>query len=227
MSFSSVPPPRDPASLLGSVRRSCAAAREAAGIFVSRDAVERFLLCVLPEVPSEDDVAAWLTTGFRLPLAYATIHDEVNVLAVLCFLNSLSGYRSAFHTALGQGAHKVIVQIVMGLYIGDAASAQPLSADTLAAMTPMGLLNLLGLPTHSETPHERMPAVVVGKRRRDAVYEALETLCIGANDTGKRLKDMRCPDLGVFVERTLKEAASEGRDDGERASIFVSKVSQD
>jgi hypothetical protein len=49
-------------------------------------------------------------------------------------------------------------------------------------------------------------------------------LCVGANDTGKRLMQMKCPDLGVFVERALRQAHVEGKTDEERASLFASSL---
>lgn len=226
MSFSDVKPIKDGQNLLPIMRENCKKARLASHIELKEDAIDNFLLNVLPSNPSASELGSWLASGFKLPLAYPSLHAEVNVLCHLCMLNSLSGYRTAFHKALGQGAHKTIVQIVMSLYIADPAgdSTRPLSAETLACLTPMILLDLLGLPTHEEKKHESLPAVVMGVRRRDELYEALETLCIAANDTGKRLMEMKCPDLGVFVERTIKESARLGKTDEERASLAANTL---
>lgn len=226
MSFSDVEPVKDGKDLLSIMRENCKKARIGSHIELKEEAIDNFLLNVLPLNPSSDELKSWLASGFKLPLAYPSLHAEVNVLCHLCMLNSLSGYRTAFHKALGQGAHKTIVQIVMSLYIADPAgdSSRPLSAETLICLSPMILLDLLGLPTHEEKKHESLPSITVGIRRRDEIYEALETLCIAANDTGKRLKEMKCPDLGVFVERTINESARLGKTDEERASLAANTL---
>jgi Potential Queuosine, Q, salvage protein family len=226
MSFSNVEPIKDDKNLLSIMRENCKKARIESHIELKEDAIDNFLLNVLPQNPSSSQLGSWLASGFKLPLAYPSLHAEVNVLCHLCMLNSLSGYRTAFHNALGQGAHKTIVQIIMSLYIADPAgdSSRPLSAQTLVCLSPMILLDLLGLSTHEEKKHESLPAVVIGVRRRDEIYEALETLCIAANDTGKRLVEMNCPDLGTFVERTIKESAKIGKTDEERASLAANTL---
>lgn len=226
MSFSDVPPVKPPQSLLTVMRQGCHDARLASGIGLNQEAIDRFLLDVLPASPSQEQLDSWLASGFRLPLNYPSLHAELNVISHLCMLNSLSGYRVAMHKALGQGAHKTIVQTILALYLADPAgdSSRPLSAETLVALTPMVLLDLLGLPTHEEHAHPSMPAIITGTRRRDELYEALETLCVAANDTGKRLMEMKSPDLGVFVERSVREASKEGKTDEEKAALFASKL---
>lgn len=212
--------------LLRNIRLQCKDVRVTSGIEVDHDAMDHFLLKVLPENASRSDWTSWLASGYKLPLSYPSLHAEINVLANLCLLNSLSGYRLAFHNALGQGAHKTIVQIVMSLYISDPCghNEMPLSAETLTHLNPMLLLERLGLPTHVEEQHEELPGMTIGKRRRDDIFEALDTLCRAANETGRRLEEMNCPDLGTFIEQLLQQSLGKGNDD-ERASLFVSKVS--
>lgn len=228
MSFSDVEAVKPPTRLLKEIREGCRKVRENSGIEIDQSAVDRFILEIIPS-DLVTNSKKWLESGYKLPLSYPSLHAELNVICHLCFLNSLSGYRQAFHRDTGQGAHKNIVQIVLGCYLSDPAgdSSAPLSANTLITLSPMVLLDLLRLDTHTETKHPTLPSAIVGQRRRDDLYEALETLCVAANDTGKKLSAMNCPDLGTFVERCLKEAHSEGNDDEERAACFATKVSQE
>lgn len=227
MSFSDVPGVRPGVKLLEEIRKGCRSARLSSGIELDEAAIDCFILDTLPKDLTSNS-KKWLESGYRLPLAYPSLHAELNVICHLCFLNSLSGYRQAFHRNTGQGAHKNIVQIVLSCYLSDPAgdSAAPLSANTLVALNPMAILDILGLDTHVEKKHPLLPATIVGERRRDELYEALETLCVAANDTGKRLIEMKCPDLGTFVERSLKEVDAEGNNDEEKAALFANKVSK-
>lgn len=226
MSFSTVESVKPATSLLQEIRKSSHNARLTSGIELDEAAIDKFIIETLPKDLMTNS-KKWLESGYKLPLAYPSLHAELNVICHLCFLNSLSGYREAFHQNTGQGAHKNIVQIVLSCYLSDPAgdSSAPWSANTLIALNPMAILDILGQDTHVQSKHPHIPATILGTRRRDELYEALETLCVAANDTGKRLAAMKCPDLGTFVERTLKEAATEGKDDEERASIFATKVS--
>jgi hypothetical protein len=225
MSFSQVPPVRPATRLLQEIRSSCDATRQASGITLDDGAIDKFILEVLPTDLTTNS-KKWLESGYKLPLAYPSLHAELNVICHLCFLNSLSGYREVFHQNTSQGAHNNIVQIVLGCYLSDPAgdSNAPLSANTLVAMNPMVLLDILRLDTHVETKHPLLPATIVGERRRDELFEALETLCVAANDTGRRLIEMGSPDLGSFVERSLKEVDTEGKSDEEKAALFATKV---
>ncbi|UZJ54608.1 hypothetical protein CBS101457_003928 [Exobasidium rhododendri] len=225
MSFSQVPAVRPAIALLQEIRSSCNAVRRANGIELDDKAIDDFILHTLPADLTTNS-KKWLESGYKLPLAYPSLHAELNVICHLCFLNSLSGYREAFHQNTGQGAHKNIVQIVLSCYLSDPAgdSNAPLSANTLVALNPMALLDILRLETHVESKHPLIPATILGKRRRDDLYEALEVLCIAANDTGKRLNEMNCPDLGSFVERSLKEANTEGKTEEEKAALFATKL---
>lgn len=226
MSFSQVPAVKPATSLLQEIRSGCRSVRQVSGIELDDEAIDDFILHTLHKDFTTNS-KKWLESGYKLPLAYPSLHAELNVICHLCFLNSLSGYREAFHQNTGQGAHNNIVQIVLGCYLSDPAgdSNAPLSANTLVTLSPMVLLDILRLDTHVEKKHPVIPATIVGERRRDELYEALETLCIAANDTGRRLNEMKCPDLGSFVERGLKEADAEGKNDEEKAALFATKVS--
>lgn len=226
MSFSTTPAVRPATSLLQEIRSGCHTTRTASNIELDDQAIDDFLINTLPSDLTTNS-KKWLESGYKLPLAYPSLHAELNVICHLCFLNSLSGYRQAFHEYTGQGAHKNIVQIVLACYLSDPAgdSNAPLSANTLIALNPIVLLDILRLDTHTESKHPYLPATILGERRRDELYEALEVLCLAANDTGKRLLEMKCPDLGSFVERSLKETDLEGRGDEEKAAIFATKVS--
>ena len=225
MSFSDVAVVQPASSLLQEIRTGCRAVRERSGVLLDEACIDKLILETLP-LDLTTDSKKWLESGYKLPLAYPSLHAELNVICHLCFLNSLSGYREAFHRYTGQGAHKNIVQIVLSGYLSDPAgdSAAPWSANTLIALNPMALLDILGQDTHVEKKHPVLPATIVGERRRDELYEALETLCVAANDTGRRLAEMKCPDLGTFVERSLKEADGAGKTDEEKAALFAAKV---
>jgi hypothetical protein len=226
MSFSDVPSVQPATSLLQEIRSASRTARINSGIELDSSSIDDFIIDTLPKDLTTNS-KKWLESGYKLPLAYPSLHAELNVICHLCFLNSLSGYREAFHKNTGQGAHQNIVQIVLSCYLSDPAgdSNAPLSANTLIALNPMAILDILRLDTHVESQHPNLPATILGERRRDDLYEALETLCVAANDTGKRLSAMSCPDLGTFVERSLKEAAAEAKNDEEHAAIFATKVS--
>lgn len=224
MSFSDVGPVRPAKDLLKVTRSSCLAAREAAGISISTKRIDALLDSMPSTLPTDPK---WLESGYKLPLAYPSRHAELNVICHLCFLNSLSGYRAAFHRNTREGAHKNIVKLVLSMYLEDPAgdSGLPLSAATLESLTPLTVLGLWGVPTHIEEAHPNLPGAVVGKRRSDDMYEAAHVLCVAANDTGRRLQQMKCPDLATFVERALSTAKVDSNGDDEAfAALFADAI---
>ncbi|EPQ28500.1 uncharacterized protein PFL1_03803 [Pseudozyma flocculosa PF-1] len=230
-STSTPAPPPAPASgtFISSVRRSCRVAREAASISISTAAIDAFLLSL--------DRATFdrLKTqhGLVFPLQFPNLTAEVNFLAILSLLNTLSGYRSAFHSATGSGAYQNVQRLLFGLYLtggDDAAStavsgSSHLTAQGLANLSAGTVAELLGVSLHEEKKHDKIEAITVGIRG-GPMNEAVELVVGLCNDTGKRLLDAGYPSLGAFVIEALKDAERLTADRGDEAGAdkFIEKV---
>ncbi|KAJ9112624.1 hypothetical protein QFC19_000644 [Naganishia cerealis] len=167
-------------------------------------------------------------SGF--PLTFPTVRSEINFLAVLSLLNTLSGYRAPLHAATGQGAYQNVVKLLFGLYIsvsGDAADAEEgglLSARGLAKLDAQTVEGIWGISTFEEKPHPDLPGVTVGVRG-GVMYEVVGMVVEACNQTGEILVKEGWKSLGEFVERVLQDAEQvEG--ELERADYMVEKVRQ-
>jgi len=144
--------------MLRRIRSHCAEAAERAHIGVNEDAMDAFL-----DTLDESEFSALNTQhGLRFPLRFSSFMDQLNFVAVLAMLNAFSGYRAAFHQATGHGAFDCIRKIVLGMYLSADEGDSALDTLALERVTPSTFAQLLGVPTHSETPHPSLPGVVVG-----------------------------------------------------------------
>lgn len=108
---------------------------------------------------------------------------------------------------------------MMGLYI---SSSTALTALALSKLSPDGIASILDVSLHSEAP-SGIPGVVMGTPKSGDMYVVCCLLAKACNETGAKLQEMGCRDLGEFVLRTLEGAQSES--DERRCEILVARVS--
>ncbi|GAA5852516.1 hypothetical protein JCM9279_003482 [Rhodotorula babjevae] len=191
--MTAVPPPE---SLSSSVRESCAACTTRSSISIDRQAVDAFILSIKEEdwTPSDH--------GVRMPLAFESVVDELNVLSTLALLNFLSGYRHILHRISGRGAYSTILSTVLAAYLSSPDSL--LSTTGMAGATAAQLADLARIRTHTERQHESLP-VTVGVKDDDA-FEVLELLAGVLRQTGAALQAAGSDSLGAWVQDALIEA---------------------
>ncbi|KAJ9124599.1 hypothetical protein QFC24_003392 [Naganishia onofrii] len=172
-------------------------------------------------------------SGF--PLTFPTARSEINFLAVLALLNTLSAYRAPFHAETGQGAYQSVVKLLFGLYISAPASDDKdgdgdggtglLSArglETLDSQTVEGIWNI---STFQETPHPDLPGVTVGTRG-GVMHEIVEMVVQLCRETGRVLRQAGWGSLGQFVESVLERAEGMQGEEGERADWVVQQATR-
>ena len=188
---------------------------------ISVEAIDKFLTETLDEsdftrLKSQHGVSAF-------PLRFPTLSSEINFLAILSLLNTLSGYRLPLHKATGDGAYQNIIKILVGLFItGD----DKLSSRGLKDLSADDVAGILGVSLFSEKPHETLPGVTVGTKGGE-VAEAVDLVVKACNETGKALLDQGYKSLGDLVVEILDEAEkiTQREGDGAGADHFVERVS--
>lgn len=149
--------------------------------------------------------------------------SEINFLAILSLLNTLSGYRLPLHKATGDGAYQNIIKILVGLFItGD----DKLSSKGLKELSADEVAGIMGVSMFSEKPHDTLPGVTVGTKGGD-VAEAVDLVVKACNETGEALLDNGYKSLGDLVVEILDEAEkiTESKGDGAGADHFIERVS--
>ncbi len=194
--------------LLSAVRESCKSARESAKIEIDDSAVERFLRTL----PRADFERLQAEHGVVFPLRFTSTLAEVNFLAVLALLNTLSAYRAAFHAATGQGAYQNVMRLCMALYLSNpdttpndmgklsAAGLQSLTSDEIAQIWGVSLFQESQAPLGSSSS----PAVMLGQRggEMNDIVQMIIDLC---HETGQRLQQAGFKDLGSLVLSALRD----------------------
>lgn len=210
-------PPPTTRMALQDVRAVCAVVAHDAGIRIDDEGIRAFLQSL-----TQDEFERLKTQhGLRFPLAFGSIEDEVNFVAVLALLNAFSGYRIDFHKATGHGAYDNVRRMVLGLYLSADGDAASLSAEGLAHVTPAMLAQLLGVPTHTEAPHPTLPMVTVGTQG-GPLKEPLELAASMCRDTGAFLQQRHMPSLGAYVLQACEAATA--TDDADAA--FLAAITQ-
>ena len=233
-------------SFIKQVRESCRTAREKSGIKVSSDcsrvralsvhsdsqlghlfqisieAIDKLLTTTLNETDFNRLKSQHGVSSF--PLNFPTLESEINFLAVLSLLNTLSGYRLPLHKATGDGAYQNIIKILLGLFI---AGDDSLSARGLSKLTADEVAGIMGVSLFSEKPHDTLPGVTVGTKGGD-VAEAVDLVVKACNETGKALTKLGQKSLGSLVLEILdeSEAVIKEKDELAGADHFVQRVSK-
>lgn len=188
---------------------------------ISIEAIDKFLTQTLNEtdfnrLKSHHGVSAF-------PLRFPTLVSEINFLAILSLLNTLSGYRLPLHKATGDGAYQNIIKILVGLFI---TGEDKLTSRGLSELTAEEIAGILGVSLFSEKPHESLPGVTVGTKGGE-VAEAVDLVVKACNETGKALLEAGYKSLGDLVVEILDEAEkiTESKGDTAGADHFIERVS--
>ncbi|KAJ9093698.1 hypothetical protein QFC21_006294 [Naganishia friedmannii] len=215
------PPPLPPTGqFIARTRETCASVREHSGIKVNTLAIDAHLKTL--DRTTFDRLKS--SHGVSFPLTFPTVQSEINFLAVLALLNTLSAYRAPFHASTGQGAYQNVIKLLFGLYISsnDQEGTGLLSARGLETLDAQTISSIWGVSTFEEKPHPDLPGVTVGTQG-GVMHEIVQMVVQVCNETGRILREEGWKDLGEFVASVLEEA--EGMEEAEMADWVVQKVS--
>ncbi|PWN54323.1 hypothetical protein IE53DRAFT_383097 [Violaceomyces palustris] len=221
------PPFPSSGSFIKESRKSCRDVRIASNIKIDQDAIESFL----DTLSKEDFDRLKSQHGVSFPLRFPSLASEVNFLAILSLLNTLSGYRVPLHKATGRGAYQNVLKLLFGLYItgaddGDPSSgANSLSANGLRSISPQLVADVMQVSLHEEKAHESIPGLVVGTRGGD-INEVVELIVKVCKETGERLIKAGYPSLGVLVLEAISGAEKITKEKGDvaGAEYFVEQI---
>ncbi|KPV74126.1 uncharacterized protein RHOBADRAFT_66540, partial [Rhodotorula graminis WP1] len=185
-------------SLFAAIRESCAACTARSSISIDGQAIDTFISGIKQEdwTPSNH--------GLRMPLAFESVEDELNVLATLALLNFLSGYRYVLHRMARSRRYSTILSTVLAAYLSSPDSL--LSTTGMIGASAAQLASLARISTHTERQHESLP-VTVGVKDDEAL-EVLELLAGVLQQTGAALRAAGHESLGAWVHESL--VAAEG-----------------
>lgn len=219
----SAPFPSCPGTL-SAVRSSCARVRAASGIAVSASATDAFLRGIsrstFERLKQEHGVAL-------IPLRFESTLAQVNFVAVLALLNTLSAYRAPLHAATGQGAYQNVVRLLLGLFLGDAEAGGlgKLSAAGLAGLTTDEVASIWNVSLFEERSAAgelgSKAGVIVGKRG-GSMLEPVQLIVDLCRDTGSALQRMGYPDLGSFILESLRQART--APPGDALDVFIDRL---
>ncbi|CAK4582719.1 unnamed protein product [Aphanomyces euteiches] len=184
------------------VRESCAKwmAEKAKHVTINEEKIPEFVAS-LDKTQFEH-----LAEPIRYPLAFRSMEDEVNFMAIVDLLNFGSGYRKPLHKYCDRGAHETMMFGVIGMYISeprlDAAFLQGLSIDSVA--------NYFSLPLDRD--EELSTGIYISKP--GPLKPLAEGIHKVLTETGKLCKEHGASDLGAFILAQLK-------DEPPRAAVIV------
>lgn len=191
------------------VKSSCLASLEATNIRINSAGIETFL----SNLTEEDYLKFYLEHGYRFPLNFSSLAEELNFMTVVSLLNFLSAYRVELHALGGKGAFDTIRRFCLSAFLANEDVAL-LSAKGMATLTEAKTAELLDISLYTEKKHETLP-VTLSERNPDAV-EIVGLVKGACNRTGSILLQAGCSDLGNWMMKTLdagKELSAESRTD--------------
>ncbi|KAJ9123040.1 hypothetical protein QFC22_001229 [Naganishia vaughanmartiniae] len=221
----SPPPLPEKGQFIARTRETCTSVREHSGIKVDTSAIDAHLSSL--DRNTFDRLKS--SHGVSFPLTFPTVKSEINFLAVLSLLNTLSAYRAPFHAATGQGAYQNVIKLLFGLYISSSnddeqGAAGLLSARGLETLDAQTIEGIWGVSSFEEKPHPDLPGVTVGTRS-GVMNEIVQLVLRVCQDTGRILRDAGWADLGEFVASVLREAEGLEVAKEEQADWVVQQVS--
>ena len=143
--------------------------------------------------------------GYKLPLKFNSIDDELTILGLLSILNFGSGYRLMFHHYTGRGTFDNIKRFILGLYLNKDNGC--LETNFMINFNLDNAIDYVGFSPFEEKPHPTLPGVIVGERDAVAV-EFLQLLTDTINEIGNVLKKSNKLSFGHYL-RELFESTSD------------------
>ncbi|TIC75520.1 hypothetical protein E3Q00_00794 [Wallemia mellicola] len=142
--------------------------------------------------------------GYKLPLKFSNISEELSVFGLLSALNFASGYRETLHKYTGKGAFDNIKRFVLGLFLSKDSGT--LTVDGLEGFTNEFTIELLDIKPFNEKPHPTLPGVVVGERD-DVAFEFVNLVTSTLNDIGRTLRQLNKASFGDYLFDLFSQAS--------------------
>ncbi|KAJ7647502.1 hypothetical protein FB45DRAFT_893607 [Roridomyces roridus] len=184
-------------------------------VLITEDAIKRLLLSPA-FTTSFKRVSA--SHGLAMPLNFASVGAELNVLSLLSVLNFASGFRVPLHVATGRGAWDCMRAFVFSLFITSSSEEDLLSARGIQSISQGKVAELMGVNIHVERPHETLQHVTIGELG-GPLYDLVKLVTRVLNETGEILVNMGYPDLGFFVLEALKDGHKAQLSKGDHADV--------
>ncbi|OQR95859.1 hypothetical protein THRCLA_07508 [Thraustotheca clavata] len=182
------------------VRASCAVFMEekAKSVKISQEKIDSLASTVNPEQ------FAALSDPVRYPLAFRSLSDELNFIALVNLLNFGSGYRKPLHQITERGAHETMTFGAIGLYI----SEPRLDAKFLRGLSLESVASYFSLPT--ERDEQLSPGIYISKP--GPLKPLAESIQKVLNESGQILLDLGFEDFGAFLIAKIKNTPTTASD---------------
>ncbi|TIC69560.1 hypothetical protein E3Q01_00382 [Wallemia mellicola] len=167
---------------------------------ISDDAID----IVLNRINNETFEKLSTNHGYKLPLKFSNISEELSVFGLLSALNFASGYRETLHKYTGKGAFDNIKRFVLGLFLSKDSGT--LTVDGLEGFTNEFTIELLDIKPFNEKPHPTLPGVVVGERD-DVAFEFVNLVTSTLNDIGRTLRQLNKASFGDYLFDLFSQAS--------------------
>ncbi|TIA93580.1 hypothetical protein E3P99_00073 [Wallemia hederae] len=161
--------------------------------------------------------------GYKLPLKFESVEEELTIIGLLTVLNFGSGYRSMLHQHTGLGAFDNVKRFVLALFLSK--DSGHLSADGLAGFTLENTIDMVNLNPFHEHPHPTLPGVVVGERDQHA-FEYLNLITTTLNDVGRTLQALRKQSFGAYLLDVFGVASGDTSTSTEADSVVTELVNR-
>ncbi|KAJ3539263.1 hypothetical protein NMY22_g4810 [Coprinellus aureogranulatus] len=189
-----------PGQFISSISLSSRKLCQKVNVTINKGAVERL---ISSDVFKSLDVVTALP-GVALPLNYASVLDELNVLSILAVLNFGSSYDAPLREKTGHGASNAIRALIFSMYITSTSSESDyLSAQGLKSISTATVAEMIGVDLHIEKAHPSLHGVTVGELG-GPLYEYVKRVSETLNQTGQVLLDSGYPNLGFLVLEALR-----------------------
>jgi len=167
--------------------------------------------------------------GVAMPLKFASILDELNVLSLLALLNFGSSFDAPLRAQTGHGASNAIRALIFSMYLSSTpSSGDLLSAEGMKTLSATQVAEFMGVNVHVEKAHATIPGIVVGELG-GPVHRFVHLVTSTINETGTILLNSGYPNLGFLVVEALKEG--ERAQSAERpnaiSEVVIEKVHED
>ncbi|TIB74230.1 hypothetical protein E3Q24_00686 [Wallemia mellicola] len=186
--------------LIQSVRESGRYVVDNGLLNISDDAID----IVLNRINNETFEKLSTNHGYKLPLKFSNISEELSVFGLLSALNFASGYRETLHKYTGKGAFDNIKRFVLGLFLSKDSGT--LTVDGLEGFTNEFTIELLDIKPFNEKPHPTLPGVVVGERD-DVAFEFVNLVTSTLNDIGRTLRQLNKASFGDYLFDLFSQAS--------------------
>ncbi|EEB07098.1 hypothetical protein SJAG_02179 [Schizosaccharomyces japonicus yFS275] len=132
----------------------------------------------------------------QFPLAFESVEEKVNFLAIYALLSFGSGFRKELHEFAQRGAQDTTLFLAMTMYMTKKPGL--LDADFLSNVTVSDIAEWAGVPLRIEKPCEGLSSSAITELVDSDLKPWVENMAHVLVETGTILKQLDCQSLGAF-----------------------------